>query len=471
MCLFGLFGANVQAQVPSELLGISLDNPAFLREFNLSFETGLRPGAPGLDIREATLLNVVEQMYVEDLDGALSFLLEELRTLERRIELEGRSQGTAARELGYEPSANIEYAIGQLYQLNDNQIRAEQYYLRAIEKYPAYVDAYARLMEIYLVREDCDKAMAAGRRAIEVGGFNGPVFRGMGICHYLNGDYDAALSSYRVALNFLQDDESVMYFFVLSALNTGSTREAIAVLDQLIEQDSTDARYYMLQVNAYLQADDNQGALQTLEIARRVGVLNQSSYDLLGDIFVSMDMPEAALAAYSDALTGSDLPDFAIVVEQFDNLATLGDWDSAERFLQQIETRYGGSLITSQRNTLDIRLARVQLARNQPVDAVAALRRIVAADPTNGQALLSLAQYFRGEQDFEQAGIYFERAASEEAVALTALTEYAQLAADREDWQLAIDMLTRAAQLAPPEAVPTIQGNIRALLRVQEFVN
>ena len=455
------------AQTTLAELGISLDIPAFAREFQASFETGLQAGAPAVGYWEGALLTTVRDMYEDDVDAAISFIQEEVRSEQQRIRQSNRRGFDQEQE--YEHSANIEYAIGQLYQLKGNNLFAERYYLQAIEKYPTYVDAYVRLMSLYLVEEDCEKAQAAGHKAIEIGGSNGYVFKGFGICHFESEDYDAALNAFRVARIFLPDDEATAYFLVLSALETKSTREAIAILDELIEKDPEDRRFYLLQTNAYMQSDNYDGALQTLDIARRQGFLTSSNYGLLGDILIGKDMPEAAYAVFSEALTLSERSSFDVVIEQFDKLSNLGDWNSAQLYFQEIQDYFQNELRTAQRNELEIRNARILLATNQRADAAESLRRVVESDPTNGQALLSLAQFYRIEQDFEQAGVYFERAAESEVVALTALTEHAQLAADQENWQLAINLLSRATEIAPQEAVSTIQGNIRALLRVQEY--
>ncbi|MCG8414201.1 MAG: tetratricopeptide repeat protein [Pseudomonadales bacterium] len=445
-------------------LDVSLDNPAFLREFNRSFEVGLRPGAPGLDPRESVILQVVSDMYLQDLDAALDFIQDEVR---RRAQEDRRARGAGEHDYVY--SANIEFAIGQLYQLKGDEDLALEYYRQAIEKYPAYVDAYVRMLEIYLLQEDCPKVFSAGHSALEIGGSNGSIFKGFGICHYLEGNYDEALSAFRISKASNPEDESTSYSLALSALNTGATSEAIAVLDELIAGDATNASYYMLQVNAFLQDDNYEGALNTILIANRFGLLTSDSFALLGNMFINKQMPELALTAFTNGLQQTGLPEFETVMGQFDQLSALEDWDSAEAFWQAIAQAYSGSLNTARQNAMETRNARILLARGQRVEAAAALRRVIDTNPTDGQALLSLAQLLKLEQDFEQADIYYQRAAEEESVALSALTEHAQMAADREDWQLAINLLTQAADIAPDEARSTIQGNIRALLRVQEF--
>ncbi len=456
------------AQIPTDELGISLDIPAFEEEFQASFEVGLRAGAPAVEYWESALLSAVTSMYQSDIDAAIQFIESEIASEEQRRR-QSRRRGFGD-EMDYIYSANIEFALGQLNQLKGNHLFAERYYLQAIEKYPSYVDAYVRLMSMYMVDQDCEKAIAAGHKAIEIGGTNGYVFKGFGICHFENEEFDAAFNAFRVARIFLPDDEATAYSLVLSALETGNTREAIAILDELIEKNPEDRRFYLLQANAYLQGENYDGALLTLDIARRQGFLTSSNYGLLGDIFIGKDMPEAAYAVFSEALTLSERSSFGAVIEQFDRLTALEDWDSAAQYLQEIQDYFDNELSNSNQIELEIRNARVLLATGQRDDAGEALRRVVDADPGNGQALLSLAQFYRAEQDFERAGIYYERAAESEVVALTALTEYAQLAADREDWQLGINLLTRASEIAPEEAVPAIEGNIRALLRIVEFL-
>ena len=115
-------------------LGIDLENPKFLREFNGSFEVGLRPGAPAMNERESVLISVVSETYLRDVDEALSFILEEIRRERGRVTRAQRYR--RSNDFDYVYSANIEFTIGQLYQLKGNRALAERYYLQAIEKYP-----------------------------------------------------------------------------------------------------------------------------------------------------------------------------------------------------------------------------------------------------------------------------------------------------------------------------------------------
>jgi hypothetical protein len=47
--------------------------------------------------------------------------------------------------------------------------------------------------------------------------------------------------------------------------------------------------------------------------------------------------------------------------------------------------------------------------------------------------------------------------------------EYAQLASDRQNWGLAIELLTAARDLAPAEAQPIILENLYAVQRIMEI--
>jgi len=448
-------------------LGIELNNPDFQREFSGSFEVGLSAGAPAMNPRESVLLSVVTDMYQEDIDAAISFVLEEIRREERRLRNGQRIQGSPAMDYVY--SANVEFALGQLYQISRNRMLAERYYLQAIEKYPSYVDAYIRLMEIYLAQEDCEKALAAGKQALDIGGANGTVFRIFGLCYFLQEDFNAALAAFRIAKAFLPDDDSIFYYHALSALNTGNHEEAITILSELIREKPDASSYYFLQVNAYLEKGDPDSALEILEIVRRKNSLNPDGFSLLGNMYVNKNMPEAAAQAYISAMRSDQGSDFNVVKSQFVNLSRFNEWPLVDRFLVAFETSNERRLSARDRESLEVMKAQVLIGLNQATDGARLLLEIIENNPTNGQALLALARYYRQQQDFERADIFFRRAASEESVALSALMNNAEMATDRADWLSAIELLAEARDIAPVGSLPILEQNLRALERVADI--
>jgi len=462
-----MVSAQSNAQSLGDELGINLDNPEFLHEFSASFETGLLSASPPVvDEGEAAILGGVIEMYRTDLDATLEFIEGEVRREDRRIE---RETGSSRREYGF--SANIEYAIGQIYLLKGNRRRAEEYFLQAIEKYPAYVAAYARLMEIYLAEENCDLAVTAGRKAVEIGGANGIVFKGLGLCSFLDDNFDAALSAFRVASSFLPNDPSTYYYHAVSALNAGYAQEAAVVLEELIKSNPENSNFYYLQVNAFLADADSDSALETIEIARRKGMMTSAIYFLQGSIYVEKEMPEAAVTAFVSGVEEHQLPEFSTAIKPFDQLSRLSNWEATERYLDSLNAAYEGRLSSSQSRMLQVLRARVLIDSGRPTSGVELLVEVVQQNPNHGDALLALARYYQQQDDFERANIYYERAANEPELAVTVLMEHAQLAADQEDWDSAINLLSRANEVAPPDAQPTILANIRAIERVLQIVD
>jgi cytochrome c-type biogenesis protein CcmH/NrfG len=216
---------------------------------------------------------------------------------------------------------------------------------------------------------------------------------------------------------------------------------------------------------ALLGRSSTDGALVGLDIARRKGFLNSSSYSLLGSIYINKEMPETAADAYGNALT-MGRPPFADVIDAFNYLSRFGEVQLTGDYLDKVISTYTGRLNPNDRRSLEILQARVLMDSGQTADGAGLLREVIQADPTNGDALLSLANYYRQQQDFERADIFFQRAESEEEVALEALTAHAQMATDREDWQSGIALLRQAGQHAMPDSLLIIEENIKALERL-----
>ncbi len=429
---------------------IDLKNPAFRREFYGSFEVGLTPGAPAMATRDQVIISVTLGKSSESLQAALDFILADVAT--------SRNADPA-----FSPSANVDYAIGELYQFMNRPKAAENHYLQAIQKYPAYVTAYTRLMEVYLSQEHCEKAIAMGKKALEIGGASGYVFRGFGYCYLLEEDDSAALNAFRIAKSFSPDDENDDYYHAIAALNMRAYDEAIAVLDELLAKNPGEFKFYTLLVNAFLAKGDIDQALQNLELARRRDLLKPANYALLGNIYVQKEMAEAASAAYITALDGDELPPFHVASQNFSYLARLEQWQVTENYHAKMRSAYVDQLSNQELTALQVMQARVMIGLEKPADATSLLEDVLAADPTNGHALISLANYYRQQRDYERANLHFQWAAKEPEVALQALTSNAQMLAEQEDWQPAIELLVKARDIAPAAARQTIEKNILAI--------
>lgn len=468
LALTTFFVSTAYAQ-PIEIdLGIDLANPEFAREFSGSFETGLYADAPIVSPRENVILAVVSDMYVVSVDDALSFIRQEIRNEENRAKeaQRNRSSGGENNDFGY--SATIEFTMAQLYQLQGNRQLAEENYLAAIEKYPSYMDAFVRLMEIYLYQDDCDKAIAAGKRAVEIGGTNAFVFKGFGLCYYSEQNFAAALSAFRIARSFLPDDDSLDQVMAISAMNTGHFDEAAVVLQELVNKNPQAPAYYFLLVNNYLATNDIDSALALMEIAHRKELLNPETFGLLGNLYIKKEMPEKALLAYQSGLQFETRPDFKNVLEQFNALSRY-DWQLTQTYITDVIESYDAALSGANTRLLRVMQARVLINAGKPTDGAELLREVIAEAPRDGDALISLARYYRQQQDFERAAVFYERAVVESSVALEASMEYAQLASDQQNWALAIELLTAAKDLAPVEAQPIILENLYAVQRIMEI--
>lgn len=421
---------------------LDLKNPAFLREFRGSFEVDLYAGAPALDTKERVIISVTYDKYKEDIDQALDFIKEQARGMKS----------------GY--SANIEYTIGQLYQFKGNMFMAEKYFYQAIKKYPSYVAAYTRLMEIYLNQENCEKAVITGKKAVELGGANGEIFKGFGLCYIMAEKYSAALNAFRIANAFIPDDKGNRYYQAFSALEMGYTGEAISLLDELIVDSPSNFTFYSLLINALLVKEDNDRVIEIIEIARRRGLGNAATFNLLGTLYIKKTMPEAASVMYIKALEESDFPPFDKIVENFDNLSNFDDWNIVERYYNKIYDVYTGRLKGPDQRLLKVMKAQLLIGLEKTTDGVNLLKDVLSTDPTNGQALFSLASYYWQQKDYERADLYFERAAKEQDVAFKSLTENARMSVEQKKWLHAINLLMKANDIAPTVVV---QRNIRSL--------
>jgi len=377
---------------------------------------------------------------------------DEVEVLREVIELMKTDRAAAAArlegEIGDDSSAALDFVLANLHFQNEDLDGATKYYRSAIDKFPDYRRAHKNLGLLLVQRSDFDGALQHISRAVELGDRDGRNYGLMGYAYINRDNYLSAEQAYRNAI--LQDPDTKDWKLGLARclLTMERYAEAVALFDDLIAERPDDPSYWMLQANAYLGLEKPAAAAVNLEAVRMMGKAQTSSLVLLGDIYMTLGVPELATAAYLEVIEKDPgATQFVTARRAADLLIRTQSFGEAATILASIDRRYPGKLTNDQELEVLSLKARVARGQGREAEAAAMLERIVQRDGTRGDALLELANYHRAQGNVERAVFLIERAQGLGDFEYEALLTHAQLAVSEREYAKAAELLRKALQL------------------------
>lgn len=368
-------------------------------------------------------------------------------------------------EMDGDSSAALTFVLANLYFQDGDLDNAEKYYNAAIQKYPDYRRAHKNLGLLYMQQQQLDSASAHLSRAIELGDLDGRNYGLLGYCYLDKEDYVAAESAYRAAI--LQQPAVNDWKLGLAQALLGQEKyaEADKLFENLIEADPSNPDLWLFQVNTALGMDQPRKAAINIEVVRRIGEVKPASLNLLGDIYMSMGMPDNAVEVYRELLSVEDASRYkeaAMRTARF--LVLSGNNQQATRMIDTIEERYPD---LSEDDKIALLVLRANVARNQEQADVArkAYADIVERDPLNGEALIELAAYELDAGNPEKAMFLYQSAAKVDGFEFRALLSQARMKVSERKFDEAATLLRAALQYKKDERV------IRFLDRVERVAS
>lgn len=362
------------------------------------------------------------------------------------------------------PSAALPYTLGSLYLQTGDIDTAIRKYNEAVEHFPTFQRAYQNLGLAHVQAGAFAEALPFLTRAVELGATGGTVWGLIGYACLNTGQSTRALTAYDQALLFQPESRDWRLGKLNALLDTGKQDLAIALLRELLRENPSETDLWLQQANAYLGKGESMEAAINLEWVARKGGGSAQSLLLLGDIYLNEGLTELALNAYEAVLdSGESKPERLLSV--VDNLSARGATAKARSFLERLDEAIGDEL-SGQLSLRVLNLkAQLALAAGESDAAAATLEEIIARDPLNGSALVSLGDYYRDSGDWERAVLQYERALEVESVRIRALHALARLHVAREQFQKALHYLEEAQRIEPKDYVADYIGQLRQVVR------
>lgn len=362
-------------------------------------------------------------------------------------------------------SAQFDFALGNVYFQNDDLTNAIKSFEAALEKFPDYLRAQKNLGFAFLRAGRYEEAIKPLARTASLGGADGKVFGFLGYCYSNLGRNASAQGAYQQALLFEPDNLDFKLGLVKSAVALGAYDPALALLDEVIQQQPERDNLWVLQANVFVQKGQPEKAAVALEMLRRLGKATPPQLLLLGDLYLNQDARDLALGAYFEAVekgAGENLPK---ALRAADILASRSAWKEAAGLLEKIKTAAGANL-TGPEELKWLKLsAKVSLGTGEGERAIALLDEVAQKNPLDAEALLLAGDYYARNGQPEKALYRYETAGKLTGFEADSMIKQAQLLVTARKYDLALELLRKAQKIKPRDNIQRYLERVEQVAR------
>jgi tetratricopeptide (TPR) repeat protein len=392
---------------------------------NPGFSQSMDPFMPTVNRREAEWIEEAQSGDQDDLENAIAGLIQ------RDI-----AGGSAA----------LYFTLGNLYYQAEMYEEAVTAYEAALEKFPTFRNAKINLGRIYLVLEREKEAIRLYQELVRDGVADAETYLLLGHALMMESYPVSAENAYRQALLLDQTSKEARRGLLRTLLSQERYREGLALAKELLVQDPDQREYWAARANAQLSLGQMEGAMGSLEQARRLGRADADMLATLGELYLQQEIPAEAAARFAEAFElGEDR--LQRRERAITGLLQMGAMEEAERLLEEFKNRLDVVPDTEKPewdlSYLRLR-SRLDLEQGKWEEAQEKGKQILERDPMDGATLLMLARIYEEQGDVEQAVSYCERAARITGFVAAALIQQALLEVGRQRVETGIRLLERA---------------------------
>ncbi len=375
-----------------------------------------------------------------------------------------------------ESSAALHFILGNLHFQSDRRTAAKRHYQAALRKHEDFLRAHQNLGLLLVQDRDYADARVHLSRSIELGARDGRTYGLLGYINMQSGNLFAAEAAYRDAIAQEPEQNDWKLGLAQVLLELGDHEALLSVVRPLIRANPSQPDFWVLKANAHVERDEPIEAAVALETARALRPASTQLLKLLADIYMKLELFEAAETIYTESLVSGEHPErfrdglrAARLLFETDNI------ERADRLAQMIEDRFGDTLSRDERLDVLTLRARIERARGNRHEAARVLREIIEEDRTRGSALIELADYHWTSAETLEVSTPTEEDApsvsgqaaaapqTHREMALQYLREAAAFEASRFD-----ALLKHAQFLVDEKAYGEAAGKLRAALKIKD---
>jgi Flp pilus assembly protein TadD len=361
-------------------------------------------------------------------------------------------------------SAVFDFTLGNILFQNEDLTNAVKHFEAALAKFPDYRRAQKNLA-FALVRDGkYSEAIKPLTRTITLGGADGKVFGLLGFAYMSQGRPVSAEGAYRQALVFEPDNLDFKLGLVKCGVATANYDNALALLEELIQQYPERDSLWTLQANLYIQKEQPAKAALSLEMLQRLGKATPQNLYLLGDLYMAQEARDLALSAYLQAIEKDDGQNLTKALRPAQILVSRGAWEEARQLFAKI--RGAGSSLSGTDELKLLKLeSKVAMAAGQGEQAIATLEQIVQKDPLDAEALLLAGDYYARNGEREKAEFRYEAAEKITGFEADAFVKHAQLLVQSQKYPQALELLRKAQKVKPRDTVQRYLERVEQIAR------
>lgn len=362
-------------------------------------------------------------------------------------------------------SAQFDFVLGNVYFQNDDLTNAIKSFQAAIDKFPDFLRAQKNLGFAYLRTGRYEDAIKPLARTASLGGADGKLFGFLGFCYSNIGRHASALGAYQQALLYEPDNTDFKLGLIKSAITQSNYDQALALLDELIQQQPDKDNLWTLQANVYVQKGQPDKAAVSLEMLRRLGQAKAPQLLLLGDLYLNQDARDLALAAYSEGVEKGAAENLPKALRAADILASRGAMKEADQLLTKIKAG-AGSKLTGTDEVRWLKLsAKVAMGTGDGAKAIQVLEEVTQRNPLDAEALLMAGDYYSKNGQPEKAQFRYETAGKITGFEAEALVKQAQLLVAARKYDVALELLRKAQKVKPRDNVQRYLERVEQVAR------
>jgi len=368
-------------------------------------------------------------------------------------------EGVLPQEVG----ASMIFNLGNLYMQNDRPQDAERAFKIALKKKPNFRRAWKNLGLLYFLQDKLDLALEPLQKAVELGDGNHRSYGLLGFAYLRQEKYMGAETAYREAFLRKPDQKDWKQGIAQAVIAQERYQEGAAIMEELVEEYPSNTGFWSQLASCYIQLEQKDNAISTLELMRHKNLAGSSELALLGNLYMDQELPGLALSPYTDALEMTSTFEFDTYRKIADILVATDSLEEAETYIASIYKKGESALTTDERVELNLLEAGIAKSRGEEDEVKRLLDQIIATDATNGLAMVELGQYYErlaketeNEEEatklIAKAKTQFKLAIEKPEVAYEANKRYGQMLVRNRQFTEAITYLEAAQALKPSDS-------------------
>ena len=345
---------------------------------------------------------------------------------------------------------------GQIQLSLNKDDNAEKSFLAAIAKLPDFIRAHKSLAVIYIKQQNYQAARKHLVKTITLGEGDAQLY---GYLAYINLQLStpwSAIAGYQQALLLEPENKQWQQGLLYSLITAKDNHAANAMINEMLQKTPNDARLWLQRSRISLDDNTPLEALTSMEMAIRLGNKDPDNLIATAQLHLNHGSVSRAADLMGQLLTqwqrkpsnnrGKKREHFEAIESIIGWLVYEKHWVDAKKLLKH-SNKYAKNLTQLQRSQLKLHHANIPGKSKRQVTKL--YEAAIALAPTNGRALIALAEHYQQYKNYTQAQLLFVRAATLRDFAERAYVGHAQVYIELKNYLQAATMLRKALKINP----------------------